>query len=117
MQVLREAVAALATQPDFVLVDHHEIPDLPMPQKAIPTGDDVSASIAAAWIIAKVECDPIMEAADANYPEYGFSQNKGYSGPKGSQHREALERIGPSEIHRRSVKPVRDPLKKHGQTS
>lgn len=113
MQLLRDAVAALATQPDFVLVDFYEIPDLLMPQKAILNGDDLSASIAAASIIAKVECDRIMEAAEVTYPEYGFSQNKGYGGPKGSKHREALERIGPSEIHRRSVKPVRDWLKRH----
>jgi ribonuclease HII len=117
MQLLRDAVAALEIQPDFVLVDHYEIPDLPIPWKAIPKGDDLSASIAAASIVAKVECDRIMEVADADYPEYGFFQNKGYGGAKGSKHREALERIGPSEIHRRSVKPVRDWLERHGQTS
>ena len=113
MQVLRDAVAALETEPDFVLVDHYEIPDLALPQWAIAKGDDLSASIAAASIIAKVECDRIMEAADATYPEYGFSQNKGYGGPEGSKHREALERMGPSEIHRRSVRPVRDWLRRH----
>jgi ribonuclease HII len=117
MQLLRDAVAALGTQPDFVLIDHYEIPNLSMPQKAISKGDDLSASIAAASIIAKVECDRIMEAADAIYPEYGFIQNKGYGGPKGSKHRLALERIGPSEIHRRSVKPVRAWLKSHGEPS
>jgi ribonuclease HII len=113
MQLLRDAVAALATQPHFVLVDHHEIPDLPVPQKAIPRGDDLSASIAAASIVAKVECDRIMEEADSAYPEYDFARNNGYGGPKGSKHRAALERIGPSEIHRRSVKPVRDWLKRY----
>jgi ribonuclease HII len=117
LQLLRDAVAALETQPDFVLVDRYRIPDLPMQQESIPKGDDLSASIAAASIIAKVEYDRIMEAADANYPEYGFSQNKGYGGPEGSKHREALERIGPSEIHRRSVKPVRDWLRRHDQPS
>ena len=115
MQLLRDAVADLATRPDFVLVDRYDIPDLRIPQKAIHKGDDLSASVAAASIIAKVECDRIMEAADASYPEYGFAQNKGYGGSKGSKHREALERIGPSEIHRRSVKPVKDWLKRHGQ--
>jgi ribonuclease HII len=115
MQLLRVAVAALEIQPDFALVDHYHILDLPIPQKAIPKGDDLSASIAAASIVAKIECDRVMEAADANYPEYGFSQNKGYGGPMGSKHREALERIGPSEIHRRSVKPVKEWLKRHGQ--
>lgn len=117
MRVLRDAVAALSIQPNFVLVDHYKIPDLQLPQKAMSRGDDLSASIAAASIVAKVECDRIMEAADGTYPEYGFYDNKGYPGPKGSQHREALERFGPSEIHRRSVKPVRDWLKRHGQPS
>jgi ribonuclease HII len=115
MQLLRDAVAALGTQPDFVLVDHYCIPDLPMAQKAITKGDDLSASIAAASIIAKVECDRVMESADAIYPEYDFAQNKGYGGSTGSKHREAMERIGPSEIHRRSVRPVKDWLKRHGQ--
>ena len=58
-----------------------------------------------------------MEAADAIYPEYGFAQNKGHGGLKGSKHREVLERIGPSETHRRSVKPVKDWLKRHGPPS
>lgn len=115
IQLLHDAVAALRTQPDFVLVDRYVIPDLSMPQRAIPKGDDLSASIAAASIIAKVECDKIMEAADASYPKYGFAQNKGYGGAKDSMHRKALELQGPSKIHRRSVKPVNKWLEKHGQ--
>jgi len=103
MQVLRDAVANLDPQPEFVLVDHYEIPDLPLPQNAIPTGDDASASIAAASIVAKVECDRIMEAAEATHPGYGFARNKGYGTP---EHRQALARLGPSPIHRRSVGPV-----------
>lgn len=117
MRLLRDSVAALATQPDFVLVDAFDIPELPIPQKAIPRGDDLSASIAAASIIAKVECDRILDAADAAYPAYGFRDNKGYAGAKDSHHRKALERFGPSEIHRRSVKPVRDWLVRHGDIS
>jgi ribonuclease HII len=117
LQLLRDAVAALPTQPDFVLVDRYEIPDLPIPQRDILKGDDLSASIAAASIIAKVECDRIMEAAATLYPEYDFSRNKGYGGPKESMHRQALERIGPCEIHRRSVRPVRNWLKKKGRLS
>jgi len=58
-----------------------------------------------------------MEEADAAYPEYDFARNKGYGGRKGSGHRKALERLGPSPIHRRSVRPVRDWLKKHGEPS
>jgi ribonuclease HII len=114
MRLLREAVAALPLSPDVVLVDHHEIPDLNLPQKCVPFGDDVSASIAAASIVAKVTCDRIMEAADAAYPAYGFRVNKGYPGLKGSQHRTALEQCGPSEIHRRSIRPVKEWLKRHG---
>lgn len=98
-----------------VLIDGYLVPDLSIPRRAIPKGDDLSASIAAASIIAKVECDKIMEAADASYPEYGFAQNKGYGGAKDSMHREALERLGPSKIHRRSVKPVKEWLESHGR--
>jgi ribonuclease HII len=115
MRLLREAVAALSLAPDFVLVDHYEIPDLHLPQKCVPSGDDLSASIAAASIIAKVECDRILEAADADYPAYGFRKNKGYPGAKGSQHRTALEQYGPSAIHRRSIKPVREWLLRHDE--
>jgi ribonuclease HII len=115
MRLLGEAVAALPLAPGFVLVDHHQIPDLNLPQKRVPFGDDASASIAAASIVAKVKCDRIMEAADADYPAYGFRVNKGYPGSKGSQHRTALEQFGPSEIHRRSIRPVKEWLKRHGE--
>jgi ribonuclease HII len=77
MRLLREPVAALPIEPDFVLVDHYEIPELGLPQKRIAAAGDASVSIAAASIVAKVECDRIMEATDAAYPGYGFLNNKG----------------------------------------
>ena len=93
----------LEPQPEFVLVDQYEIPDLGLPQRAIDVGDDLSANIAAASTVAKVECDRNMTAYAEKYPEYGFDRNKGYNSP---EHLEALARYGPSPIHRRSVGPV-----------
>jgi ribonuclease HII len=113
MRLLREAVADLLPQPDFVLVDHYCIPDLRLPQRPISKGDDLSASIGAASIVAKVRCDRIMEEADVLHPGYDFARNKGYGGAQDSMHREALARMGPSDIHRRSVKPVEDWLQSH----
>ena len=57
-----------------------------------------------------------MEAADADYPAYGFRENKGYPGLKGSQHRTALEQFGPSELHRRSIGPVKEWLMRHSES-
>ncbi len=74
-------------------------------QRAIIKGDRICHSIAAASIIAKVARDQLMMEVDGLYPEYGFGQHKGY----GSRaHAEALRRLGPSPIHRRSFSPVRD---------
>jgi len=77
-------------------------------QRAIKKGDRLCLSIAAASIIAKVARDQMMMEYDRLYPEYGFSKNKGYGSPL---HLAALNRYGPSPIHRRSFKPVRQRLK------
>lgn len=74
-------------------------------QKAIVKGDAVCLSIAAASIVAKVARDQIMTELDAQFPDYGFAQHKGYGCPA---HAEALKRLGPTPIHRRSFLPVRD---------
>ena len=108
MRILREAVRALRQQPDYVLVDHYEIPELGIDQCPIPQGDDLSVSIAAASIIAKVTLDRIMEEYEGQYPGYGFGTQHGYGGP---EHEKALDTLGISPIHRRSVRPVRDRLK------
>ncbi len=96
---MADAVKALLVPPDFILVDGFPIPDAPCPQKAIPGGDGLSASIAAASIIAKVTRDRIMEKLDVQYPQYGFARHKGYAT---AEHRKALQAYGPSPVHRRS---------------
>lgn len=89
----------LTDAPGLLLNDAVTIPGVDIPQESIIKGDAKSVSIAAASILAKVTRDQLMEAYDAQYPEYGFARNKGY-GTK--EHIEALKRLGPCPIHRRS---------------
>ena len=89
----------LADAPGLLLNDAVTIPGVEIPQESIIKGDAKSVSIAAASILAKVTRDQLMEAYDAQYPEYGFTRNKGY-GTK--EHIEALKRLGPCPIHRHS---------------
>jgi len=96
---MRRALAALAIAPDLVLVDALTIPDVAVAQRAIVKGDALSVSIAAASIVAKVARDAMMADCDRRFPGYGLARNMGYGS---SDHREALRRMGPSEIHRRS---------------
>ncbi|MBI3292872.1 MAG: ribonuclease HII [Elusimicrobia bacterium] len=93
-----------ALQPDLVLVDGWPIPKLPDRQVGVIQGDTLSASIAAASILAKVTRDHLMEQWDVQFPEYGFRRHKGYGT---FRHRTALDHFGPSPIHRRSFAPVR----------
>ena len=90
---------SLADAPGLLLNDAVTIPGVDIPQESIIKGDAKSVSIAAASILAKVTRDHLMEAYDALSPEYGFARNKGY-GTK--EHIEALKRLGPCPIHRRS---------------
>jgi len=96
---MQRAVQALVPPPDFVLIDGRDVPALPAPARAIVKGDALSVSIAAASIVAKVERDAQMREWDQRYPGYGLARNMGY-GSLG--HREALRRLGPTAIHRRS---------------
>lgn len=89
----------LADAPGLLLNDAVTIPGVDIPQESIIKGDAKSVSIAAASILAKVTRDHLMEEYDTMYPEYGFARNKGY-GTK--EHIEALKRLGPCPIHRRS---------------
>jgi len=75
-----------------------------IPQKALIKGDARSHSIAAASIVAKVFRDDLMQTWDAEFPEYGLGRNKGYGTP---EHKAALERWGPTALHRRTFAPVR----------
>lgn len=96
---MRRAVTALSSSPDLILVDALTIPEVAAPQRAIIKGDALSVSIAAASIVAKVVRDALMRDWDERYPGYGLARNMGYAS---RDHREALRRLGPSEIHRRS---------------
>ncbi|MGH7384470.1 MAG: ribonuclease HII [Candidatus Rokuibacteriota bacterium] len=94
-----QALAALEVEPELVLTDFVTVPGLRCPQRNLVEGDRRSASVAAASIIAKVTRDRIMEAADREFPVYGFGRHKGYATP---EHRTALERHGPCALHRRT---------------
>jgi ribonuclease HII len=96
---IRRAVLALESLPDLLLVDGQKVPDLPCPHRAIVKGDALSVSIAAASIVAKVARDAMMRELDRAHPGYGWAQNMGYAS---EDHREAIRRLGPSAIHRRS---------------
>lgn len=99
LQSMREAVLELIFPPDFLLIDGlHKIP-LQTPQKPLVKGDNLSVSIAAASIIAKVSRDRIMEMYHRQFPQYNFLRNKGY-GTK--EHRKAILEFGMCKIHRRS---------------
>ena len=99
---MREAVLRLAPSPDHLLIDALKI-DCELPQDAIIHGDALSASIAAASILAKVERDRMMREWDAVFPQYGLASHKGYSTPK---HLAVLRELGPTPLHRQSFAPV-----------
>ena len=104
-RAMREALDRLERSPDHVLVDGDPIRGLDLPQTGVPKGDERSAAIAAASIIAKVTRDRMMVEHDARYPGYGFAVHKGYGTP---EHIAALRRLGPCEIHRRSFRIVHE---------
>lgn len=98
-EAMREAVSKLPVKPQILLNDAVTIPGILIPQVPIVKGDAKSISIAAASIVAKVTRDRLMKEYDKIMPQYGFASNKGY----GSRaHIEALQKYGPTPIHRRS---------------
>jgi len=109
-----DAINGLKIEPDYVLIDAMPLSELKTNNKSIIHGDALSASIAAASILAKVSRDHYMEKMDIKYPNYGFKHHKGY-GTK--MHLEALEKYGPCKIHRRSFEPVAKALQKTKQLS
>jgi len=104
---MQRAVQGLSSQPDYVLVDARRIPNCSYPQRGIIKGDALSASIAAASILAKTTRDAHMLEQDKLYSGYGFSSHKGYPTP---EHCRALETLGALPIHRRSFARVRQAL-------
>ena len=106
-KAMRVAISGLSLQPDHVLIDGLPVFPFPLPQTAIIDGDCYSLSIAAASVIAKVTRDTIMRDFCARFPEYCFSQHKGY----GTElHLIKLHEHGPCPIHRRSFEPVAQPV-------
>ncbi len=99
---MQEAVSQLNPRAEHLLVDAMKL-HCDLPQRAIIHGDALSASIAAASILAKVERDRMISEWDPVFPVYGLRSNKGYSTPK---HLAALREHGPSPLHRQSFAPV-----------
>jgi ribonuclease HII len=104
---MRRAVEALSPAPQHLLVDARRVPGVPWPQQGIVRGDARSLSIAAASVIAKTTRDALMVEAEGRFPGYGFARHKGYGSP---EHLQALRRLGPCELHRRTFAPVREAL-------
>lgn len=104
---MQRAVEGLSAQPDYILVDARKIPNCTTPQRGIIKGDALSASIAAASIIAKTTRDAHMMKMDELYQGYGFASHKGYPTP---EHCKALKLLGAIDIHRRSFARVRQAL-------
>lgn len=98
-EAMREAISKLNPQPDILLNDAVTIPMVDIKQVPIIKGDAKSVSIAAASIVAKVTRDRLMVEMDRIYPGYHFAENKGYGS---AAHIEALKKLGPCPIHRRS---------------
>ena len=105
LAAMQEAVAKLERVPQYILVDGGIAPEFGGIQaEPVIGGDAKSISIACASIVAKVVRDNIMIDYDKQYPQYGFAAHKGYGT---AEHRKAIEKFGPCEIHRRSFEPIK----------
>lgn len=102
-QAMAMAVAGLNGHVNALLIDYVRLPNLALPQRALPKADARCLSVAAASIVAKVTRDRLMVELGGKYPGYGFDRHKGYGT---RQHREALARLGPVPVHRKSWRPV-----------
>lgn len=106
-KAMQKALEKISLIPDYVLVDGSLLPKWRYPSQAIVSGDRLSYSIAAASIIAKETRDELMNAYESHYPGYGLGKHKGY-GTKA--HLEAIQRLGPCPIHRKSFEPIKSLL-------
>lgn len=106
-QAMLAAIGALSDRPRHLLIDAFRISSCSLPQTPIIRGDGLSKSIACASIIAKVARDRFMDQQEIFYPGYAFYSNKGYAT---REHMDALMRLGPCALHRRSFAPVREML-------
>jgi ribonuclease HII len=105
LEAMALAVKNLSLPPDFLLIDGLQGPRLPIPQKPIPKGDQLSNSISAASIIAKVTRDRMMEEYHQKYPLYNFARHKGY-GTK--EHLKAIQTYGICDLHRKTFRGVKE---------
>ena len=112
MLAMQRAVEGLSVTPRMALIDGNRCPHLSVPSAPVIQGDSQVPAIAAASILAKVSRDREMRALDLCYPGYGLASHKGYPTPN---HLEALQRLGPTIIHRRSFAPVRNLLNREVQ--
>jgi ribonuclease HII len=101
---MQQALANLSVSPDYLLLDYLRLPDIDLPQDAFAKADDLSLTVAAASVIAKVTRDRLMVEFSQKYPGYDFDRHKGYGTPA---HRAALTRQGPCPLHRMSYKPLK----------
>ena len=104
MLAMQRAVEGLSVTPRLALIDGNRCPKLAVPSAPVVKGDSQVPAIAAASILAKVSRDREMQLLDAQYPGYGIAGHKGYPT---AVHLDALRRLGPTPIHRRSFAPVR----------
>jgi ribonuclease HII len=103
LRAMSLAVSALPVAPSRVLVDGNAVPALSCPAEAVIDGDELCATIAAASIVAKVVRDRLIRALEGFFPGYGLGEHKGYGT---RAHLEALARLGPTPMHRRSFRGV-----------
>lgn len=107
---MQKAILSLEVKPDFILVDgSFTVPNVTIPQMAIIGGDAICDSISAASIIAKVTRDRIMDKYQEIYPEYSFVNHRGYPTKR---HLDELKNYGPTDIHRKTFRPVEKLLNK-----
>ena len=108
LKAMALAIESLPFPPDFILIDGPQGLSIPFPQKPIRKGDQLSNSIAAASIVAKVTRDRMMLEWHQKYPQYNFARHKGY-GTK--EHRVAIQKFGVCELHRKTFRGVKEYLK------
>jgi ribonuclease HII len=107
LKAMISAIQNISLSPDFILIDGHQGLRLPIPQKPIKKGDQLSNSIAAASIVAKVTRDRMMMECHQRYPQYNFAKHKGYGT---NEHRKAIEKFGVCELHRKTFRGVKEYL-------
>lgn len=99
------AIQSIGCVVEHLLVDYIDIPDIKLPQTPLVKGDVRSLSIAAASILAKTTRDAVLVELDKTYTGYLFANNKGYGTP---EHKQAIEKLGPCDQHRKTFSPVSD---------